>query len=308
MLAIMAGAGGYLALLGNAITVAELAAFIGRPLSEVEPAYSELIMYKVFSLDRKGTPYNRRMVRSDIKASASRHNGTLGGRPRKITGEECVSEVGKQGGNLGYDKPQTRVSGKSLKINGYLDSETQTITQSKPNPKPKTPPTRAPLSNLSQDSQKKDSSQIQTEALSYAPRDICPIAEFSLEPQTSLPVAIPIEVEFAEWYSAYPLKVKPRLAEAAYARARRKASPAELLDGIERYRNNKPAYADWAHPTSWLNAERWRDQAPDMPSNTAIDAEERVMETIRAAATEADRRNAESQSQTLKLINGGNHG
>lgn len=66
--------------------------------------------------------------------------------------------------------------------------------------------------------------------------------------------------DFSEWYKAYPHKVKPRDAEKAYWNARKRASHQELMDGVSRYIISKPQYADWAMPSSWLNADRWLDQ------------------------------------------------
>ena len=74
-------------------------------------------------------------------------------------------------------------------------------------------------------------------------------------------------VEFETWYAAYPKKVAPALALRAYLKARLKADAATLLAGIDRYRQTKPAYADWAHPASWLNAERWLDEAAPQAGN-----------------------------------------
>jgi len=68
------------------------------------------------------------------------------------------------------------------------------------------------------------------------------------------------EADFAEWYSRYPRKVARGSALKAYIAARKKASAQELLDGIARYRATKPDYADWAHPATWLNGERWLDE------------------------------------------------
>ena len=69
----------------------------------------------------------------------------------------------------------------------------------------------------------------------------------------------PQGAEFAAWYAAYPRKVARAKAEKAYAVARQKASADDLLRGIERYRQCKPAYADWKHPATWLNGECWLD-------------------------------------------------
>lgn len=84
MLAIMAGASGYLAVEGRPITVKQLAALAGSPLAEVQHAYDELLQCNVFSVDRYGTPFNRRMVKAQKKAGSSRKNGQNGGRPKLL--------------------------------------------------------------------------------------------------------------------------------------------------------------------------------------------------------------------------------
>lgn len=40
------------------------------------------------------------------------------------------------------------------------------------------------------------------------------------------------------------------------------------MDGVRRYLTSKPAYADWAHPETWLNKGRWMDE-PDKTVNGA---------------------------------------
>lgn len=80
-----------------------------------------------------------------------------------------------------------------------------------------------------------------------------------------------MRADFDIWYQAYPRKVAPPLALKAYLKARKKADAATLLAGIERYRKLKPDYADWAHPATWLNEERWLDQPDALPSNGHAD-------------------------------------
>ena len=69
------------------------------------------------------------------------------------------------------------------------------------------------------------------------------------------------EKEFEEtFYPAYPLKQAKPKALGAFIKARRKASLAEIMDGLSLYiRTKNPDYA-YAQPASWLNAERWNDQ------------------------------------------------
>src|SRR5207245_2426253 len=66
--------------------------------------------------------------------------------------------------------------------------------------------------------------------------------------------------EFLIFWNAYPRKVARDAAAKAYLKARDKAEAAAILAGLEDYKRNKPAYADWAHAASWLNAGRWADE------------------------------------------------
>jgi uncharacterized protein YdaU (DUF1376 family) len=72
--------------------------------------------------------------------------------------------------------------------------------------------------------------------------------------------ALAIETEFAEWYAGYPHKVAKPAAMKAFAKARKTADLPTLIAGVERYRKTKPPDQSWAHPASWLNAERWNDE------------------------------------------------
>lgn len=70
-----------------------------------------------------------------------------------------------------------------------------------------------------------------------------------------------VEAKFELFYAAYPRKQGPGQARKAFRAAIRKADLETLLAGIERYRKIKPGYADWAMPATWLNGERWNDEA-----------------------------------------------
>ena len=68
------------------------------------------------------------------------------------------------------------------------------------------------------------------------------------------------ELDFQQWWTRYPLKVGKLAAQKAYDRVRRGGITCdELLDGIADYIVNKPSYADFCHPTTWLNQGRWMD-------------------------------------------------
>lgn len=78
--------------------------------------------------------------------------------------------------------------------------------------------------------------------------------------------------EFTTFWAAYPRRVGKLDALKAYTRARTQASAAEILDGVARYIAGKPAYADWAHPGTWLRAGRWMDEyATPKQATTDVD-------------------------------------
>jgi hypothetical protein len=99
-------------------------------------------------------------------------------------------------------------------------------------------------------------------------------------------VVDPIDVEFQErFWPAYPDHVKKKDAKTAYSRARKKATADEIINGLEIYKRTKPKWQGWAHPTSWLNGERWKDQpaAPPHPQsvakpNSTVQAANRIYE------------------------------
>ena len=67
---------------------------------------------------------------------------------------------------------------------------------------------------------------------------------------------------FAEWYGAYPHKVARDAAAKAFGRVMQsgRATLAELIAGVERYRVTKPPDREWCHPATWLNQGRWADE------------------------------------------------
>lgn len=72
--------------------------------------------------------------------------------------------------------------------------------------------------------------------------------------------------EFEEFWQHYPRRVGKFAAMKAYEKARRHASAGEILAGVRSYTRHKPDYADWAHPSSWLNAGRWLDEYEPLPA------------------------------------------
>lgn len=85
---------GYVVLEGNALGPTELAAECGKSLREVTAALAELQRWGVFSTDRRGRIYSRRMIKDVRKAKVARENGKTGGNPN----------LGNSSGNRSWDK------------------------------------------------------------------------------------------------------------------------------------------------------------------------------------------------------------
>lgn len=68
--------------------------------------------------------------------------------------------------------------------------------------------------------------------------------------------------EFEEFYATYPRKEGRGCAVRAFKAARKKASMAELMAGLERYKRIPRERQYTKMPASWLNGEHWRDEAP----------------------------------------------
>ena len=71
---------------------------------------------------------------------------------------------------------------------------------------------------------------------------------------------------FDEFWALYPRRCGKLKAEPAYRKALKLASHEDIMNGVRRNLESKPVYADWAHPTTWLNAGRWMDE-PDAKPN-----------------------------------------
>jgi len=89
--------------------------------------------------------------------------------------------------------------------------------------------------------------------------------------QTSLLIA---HADFEAFWEAYPRKVGKGAARKAYGQAVKKTAPASILEAIPVYIANKPAWQSFAHPATWLNAERWNDEygpPPGIPTKPELE-------------------------------------
>lgn len=84
---------GYVVVEGQALGPTELAAECGKSLREVTAALAELQRWGVFSTDRRGRMYSRRMIDDVKKARIARENGKNGGNPSLGKGKGNSSAV-----------------------------------------------------------------------------------------------------------------------------------------------------------------------------------------------------------------------
>lgn len=70
-------------------------------------------------------------------------------------------------------------------------------------------------------------------------------------------------MSFDEFWSAYPRKIGKKAARREYEKALKETDHETIMAGVESYKRNKPDYADWCHPRTWLNQGRWEDDYSD---------------------------------------------
>lgn len=90
---------GYVSVAGKPLDETSLARLTGASESEVETLLQELEQHGVFSRDRHGRIYSRRMIRDAKRSAQARKNGKLGGNP----------SIRKQRGNSGSVNPQVKL-------------------------------------------------------------------------------------------------------------------------------------------------------------------------------------------------------
>lgn len=100
---------GYVAVAGRGLDETSIARMTGGSESEVSSLLGELDRNGVFSRDRHGRIFSRRMIRDAKKAAIARKNGKNGGNPslRKQTGKPASDNPSDKGG-LKPQKPEAR--------------------------------------------------------------------------------------------------------------------------------------------------------------------------------------------------------
>ena len=89
---------GYVTVNGRPLGVTDIARLAGVTETECESLLAELDRNGVFSRDRKGAIYSRRIVRDAKTAKKNRENGKKGGNP----------SIGKDNGNSEWDNPPVK--------------------------------------------------------------------------------------------------------------------------------------------------------------------------------------------------------
>jgi Helix-turn-helix domain len=74
--------------------------------------------------------------------------------------------------------------------------------------------------------------------------------------------AMVADVGFEQFWTHWPRKVAKRAAAKAWAQAIRRATPADIIEGVRRYvaDPNLPEPSFIPYPASWLSADRWLDE------------------------------------------------
>lgn len=66
--------------------------------------------------------------------------------------------------------------------------------------------------------------------------------------------------DFDQFWNRFPRRIGKFDAMRAYEKARRLATAAQILDGVDAYVIHKPHWQDFCHPATWLNQGRWLDE------------------------------------------------
>lgn len=99
--------------------------------------------------------------------------------------------------------------------------------------------------------------------------------------QISAPLAL-VEARFSEFYDAYPRKRARGQALKAYRSALKKATPAIILEGLERalpeFSGRSPDKIPY--PASWLNGEGWLDESDPSSFEARLARGERMLGVV----------------------------
>ena len=223
---------GYLTIAGVPLDVAAIATAVSKPETEVAPLLEELERWAVFSRDRKGRIYSRRMIRDEKRSNDGRK-----AKKQALLKDAEATENKRR--NPGPSRVPTR------------------------GPPPHMPEARSqiPEGNLPTDRGVSDSP---------TPRRNPRVDDqFDLEgfqggedPPAGKPSAAQIDDDFEDWWSIVWHPVGKGAARRAYRVARKKTDARTLksaaIDFAKLRAGKDPEFHP--HPSTWLNGERWLDK------------------------------------------------
>lgn len=115
---------GYLTISGNALDVKAVARVASVPETEAESLMEELENWGVFSRDKKGKIFSRRLVRDAAKSKKAQENGEKGGNPTLCNNRKNDSPVkGQDKTHMPRAKSQEPIKEKIIKKKGELCPE-----------------------------------------------------------------------------------------------------------------------------------------------------------------------------------------
>lgn len=120
--------------------------------------------------------------------------------------------------------------------------------------------------------------------------ELIPIKNLDIKDSRSIgsrtPVHKPVDdTNFVAFWDAYPRKVAKGAARRAWTRAVQHTEPDTIIEGARRYRDDPNREASFtAHPATWLNGERWLDEALPARNGRAEAKTSSVMDVIARAA------------------------
>ena len=143
---------------------------------------------------------------------------------------------------------------------------------------------RMPRAGSGKGTTSEDTPSVQEEA---SPREVSPPAE-PLPPSTPEP-ACRMEFSMTFW-PAYPHKVGRPAALRAFIAKRQEASLAEIMNGLARYKSDRPPDRQWLNPETFLNDERFRDEpAPArVPNGAKSTGHDAILRSLARQASEGD--------------------
>ena len=75
-----------------------------------------------------------------------------------------------------------------------------------------------------------------------------------------------LDQDFEDFWKRYPRRVAKGAARKAYEKARKRGvTQLQMFTALALYIKHKPDYADFCHPATWINQERYEDEWGEAP-------------------------------------------